>query len=176
MGWWWWGRGGGWQYPNPTVPEELYLLLITDFCLCTGGFSTFLDNSTVNGEDRVDPNTQRKIHSIIRDQENDPRFQYYNSDAETNSIQSYDQDQLDSPSNLGNSQNYEDLIVSPNNGGFYNADALQSNLRKNKSLSTAVLDLRKLDAIDGDDQGMSLQNEAYDSDSNESSNTPGELI
>lgn len=111
----------------------------------------------------------------MRDQENDPQFQYYNSDAETNSVQSYEQDQLDSPSNLRNSHNYEDLIVSPNNGGLFNADALQSNLRKNKSLSTAVLDLRKLDAIDGDDQVMSLQNNAYESDSNESSNTPGKL-
>lgn len=110
------------------------------------------------------------MNSIIRDQESDPQFPAYNSDVETNSINSYTQ--LDDPSNLRH--NWSNGNLKLNNNGFENDGSSQSNLMKHKSWSNAMLDLRQLDDIDGDEQGLqSQQNNAYDTDSNAS--TPGTL-
>lgn len=132
-----------------------------------GGFSTFYDDPNNDQEVKVDPDTQNKLNTIIKDQENDPQFPAYNSDAETNSISS--STRLESPSNMRH--NWSNGNLNLNNNDFENGDS-QSNLMKHKSWSNAVLDLRHLDEIDAGDQGvMSQQNDAYDTDSNAS--TPG---
>ncbi|KAK3698826.1 hypothetical protein QZH41_016036 [Actinostola sp. cb2023] len=135
-----------------------------------GGFSTFMEDPSNDQQDKVDSATQKKLNSIIKDQENDPQFPTNNSDAETNSINSYGQ--LESPSNMRHSPNWSNENLILNNNGLENGDAQSSNLTKHKSWSTAVLDLRQLDEIDADDRGvLSQENDAYDTESNCS--TPG---
>jgi len=87
--------------------------------LFQGGFSTFMEDPSNDQQDKVDSATQKKLNSIIKDQENDPQFPTNNSDAETNSINSYGQ--LESPSNMRHSPNWsnENLILHPFFNGFY---------------------------------------------------------
>ena len=121
----------------------------------------------------------------MNEHENDPQFQYYNSDAE--SIGSHNSHEFYGNGDVG--------VVSPTSPGW-NKDIgnktfgisgknlAQSNLQKHKSLSTPLFDLTKLDTIetavdvdgdddDDDDDTYALQNEAYDTDNDE--DQPGRL-
>lgn len=129
-------------------------------------------NGNYNGQ--VDTGTRDKLQQIMREHESDPQFQYYNSDAESEG--SHNSDKFYRNGDIG--------VVSPTDPGW-NKDVgnksfgisgknlAQSNLQKHKSLSTPLIDLTKLDAIDAavdvdddddDDDTWALHNQAYDSD------------
>ena len=132
-------------------------------------------NGTENHKDlngKVDVKTRSKLHKIINDHENDPQFEYYNSDAESEG--SHYSQEFHGNSDVG--------VISPGSGwskdienknfGISSKNIGQSNLQKHKSLSTPLFDLTKLDTIEADvdieDGGTyALQNEAYDSDNEE---------
>ena len=126
-------------------------------------------NGDYNGQ--VDTNTRDKLQQIMREHESDPRFQYYNSDAESegshNSQEFYGNGDIGVVSPTGPGWNKD---IGNKNFGISGKNLAQSNLQKHKSLSTPLFDLTKLDAIeadvdvDDDDNTWALQNEAYDSD------------
>ena len=113
----------------------------------------------------------------MNEHENDPQFQYYNSDAESegshNSHEFYGNGDVGvvSPTSPGWNKD-----IGNKNFGISGKNLTQSNLQKHKSLSTPLFDLTKLDTIetavdvdddDDDDDTYALQNEAYDSDNDE---------
>lgn len=120
----------------------------------------------------MDTSTRNKLQKIINDHENDPQFQYYNSDAESEG--SHNSQEFYGNSDVG--------VLSPGPGwskdvgnknfGISGKNLAQSNLQKHKSLSTPLFDLTKLDTIETDvdiEDGdtYALQNEAYDSENEE---------
>lgn len=126
---------------------------------------------------QVDTNTRNKLQKIMNEHENDPQFQYYNSDAESegshNSHEFYGNGDVGvvSPTSPGWNKD-----IGNKNFGISGKNLTQSNLQKHKSLSTPLFDLTKLDTIetavdvdddDDDDDTYALQNEAYDSDNDE---------
>lgn len=108
----------------------------------------------------------------MNEHENDPQFEYYNSDAESegshNSQEFYGNGDVGvvSPTGPGWNKDYGNK-----NFGISGKNFAQSNLQKHKSLSTPLFDLTKLDTIetsvDIEDGEYALQNEAYDSDQDE---------
>ena len=129
---------------------------------------------------QVDTSTRNKLQKIMNEHENDPQFQYYNSDAESegshNSHEFYGNGDVGvvSPASPGWNKN-----IGNKNFGISGKNLGQSNLQKHKSLSTPLFDLTKLDTIetavdvddddddDDDDDTYALQNEAYDTDNDE---------
>ena len=130
------------------------------------------DDFNANYTGKVDSDTRNKLQRIIHDHENDPQFEYYNSDAESEG--SHNSQEFYGNGDVG--------VVSPGLGwnkdvgnkhfGISGKNLAQSNLQKHKSLSTPLFDLTKLDTIEADvdiEDGdtYALQNEAYDSDQDE---------
>lgn len=130
------------------------------------------DDLSDNYTGKVDTNTRNKLQKIINDHENDPQFQYYNSDVESEG--SHNSQEFYGNSDVG--------VLSPGPGwckdvgnknfGISGKNLAQSNLQKHKSLSTPLFDLTKLDTIETDvdiEDGdtYALQNEAYDSENEE---------
>ena len=133
----------------------------------------------------VEINTQNKLQQILHDQENDPQFQYYNSEGESehSNAESDVQDfaplvndgENESPSLNGRMWN-NNLRGEDYHGGS-GKNVAQSNLQKHKSLSTPLFDLTKLDAVDVDidadeeEKDWGMENVACDSDSDNGSGT-----
>lgn len=135
------------------------------------------DDLNANYTGKVDTGTRNKIQKIIDDHENDPQFEYYNSDAESEG--SHNSREFYGNGDVG--------VVSPGPGwskdygnknfGISGKNLAQSNLQKHKSLSTPLFDLTKLDTIETNvdldqNDAYAIQNEAYDSDHDE--DEPGE--
>ncbi|KAL9955018.1 hypothetical protein ACROYT_G042614 [Oculina patagonica] len=128
-------------------------------------------NGDLTGQ--VDTNTRNKLHKIMNEHENDPQFQYYNSDAESegshNSQEFYGNGDIGVVSPTGPGWNKD---IGNKNFGISGKTTAQSNLQKHKSLSTPLFDLTKLDTIEADvdvdeNDAYALHNEAYDSDNDE---------
>ena len=130
------------------------------------------DDLNANHTGKVDTSTRNKIQKIIDDHENDPQFEYYNSDAESEG--SHNSREFYGNGDVG--------VVSPGPGwskdygnknfGISGKNLAQSNLQKHKSLSTPLFDLTKLDTIEtnvdlDENDAYAIQNEAYDSDHDE---------
>ena len=142
-----------------------------------------MNNGTDNHDDfngnytgKVDSDTRNKLQRIIQDHENDPQFEYYNSDAESEG--SHNSHEFYGNGDVGVVSPAWNKDVGNKNFGMSGKNLAQSNLQKHKSLSTPLFDLTKLDTIEADvdiEDGdtYALQNEAYDSDQDE--DEPGEL-
>ena len=126
---------------------------------------------SANHKGEVDPLTRNKLERIMTEHENDPHFQYYNSDAESerssDSHDFYGNGDVDGMVPNGPSWNKD---YGNKNLGISDKNVLQSNLQKHKSLSTPLFDLTKLDSVevdigDGPHGAWGEQNAAYDSDS-----------
>jgi len=158
--------------------------------ICLAGLNNGTGNHNgLNGDyaGQVDTNTRNKLQKIMNEHENDPQFQYYNSDAESegshNSHEFYGNGDIGvvSPTSPGWNKD-----IGNKNFGISGKNLAQSNLQKHKSLSTPLFDLTKLDTIeadvdvddddddDDDDDTYALQNEAYDTDNDEEQ--PGRCI
>lgn len=131
------------------------------------------DDLNANHTGKVDTSTRNKLQKIMYDHENDPQFQNYNSDAESegshNSGEFYGNGDIGvvSPSGPGWNKDFGNK-----NFGISGKNLAQSNLQKHKSLSTPLFDLTKLDTIETDvdiedGDAYALQNEAYDSENDE---------
>ena len=134
----------------------------------------------------MDSATRNKLQTIIKNQENDPDFQHWQSDSESmnsnennnesyqNGTRTYVNLAMDSPSESPQPWKSGQPLWDQKN-----KTALASNLAKNKSLSMALTDLRHLDDDDDDDndnpttdeetnviidQPWAPQNPAYESD------------
>lgn len=144
--------------------------------MCFAGLNNGTNNHDgLNGDltGQVDTNTRNKLQKIMNEHENDPQFQYYNSDAESegshNSQEFYGNGDIGviSPTGPGWSKD-----IGNKNFGISGKTSGQSNLQKHKSLSTPLFDLTKLDTIEADvdvdeNDAYALHNEAYDSDNDE---------
>jgi len=147
---------------------------------CFAGLNNGTGNHNgLNGDyaGQVDTNTRNKLQKIMNEHENDPQFQYYNSDAESegshNSHEFYGNGDIGVVSPTSPEWNKD---IGNKNFGISGKNLAQSNLQKHKSLSTPLFDLTKLDTIeadvdvdddDDDDDTYALQNEAYDTDNDE---------
>ena len=135
--------------------------------LCFVGVNGTGNHEGLNG--KVDKSTRTKLQQIINDHENDPNFEHYNSDSESEGS-SYSQE-FHGNGDIG--------VISPGPGwtkdignknfGISSKNIAQSNLQKHKSLSTPLFDLTKLDTVEADldiEDGntYALENDAYDSD------------
>lgn len=150
--------------------------------MCFSGLNGTDNHDGLNGDltGQVDTNTRNKLQKIMNEHENDPQFQYYNSDAESegshNSQEFYGNGDIGVVSPTGPGWNKD---IGNKNFGISGKTAAQSNLQKHKSLSTPLFDLTKLDTIEADvdvdeNDTYALHNEAYDSDNDE--DEPGKPI
>ena len=122
----------------------------------------------------VERNTKNKLQKLIKEQETDPQFESYNSEAESG------HSDIDGEPYYIND---DDHPASNVNGGMWNSNGdvhggsgknlTQSNLQKHKSLSTPLFDLTKLDAVDVDIGEDGVQNLGRDSDTESENNGPG---